>query len=133
MPLRTNKEGATLQFGEQTNVDTQEDLSTKGFDPLDIDLSYIEETCAKIPKDGSLDLNEAERLATIFLRCSDYCGELLAMYVLSQFQLQEVIYDHRCHARRLHVLRGPVAIRLTPTRHNKHAQHQPCRHALQVS
>ncbi len=57
-------------------------LSLKEFDPLEIDTSYIEETCKKIPKDGSLDLNEAEKLATTFLRCSDSCGETLSTLAL---------------------------------------------------
>ena len=57
-------------------------FNLKGFDPLEVDTTYIEETCKKIPKDGHLDLHEAERLATTFLRCSDSCGETLSTLAL---------------------------------------------------
>lgn len=56
------------------------------FDPLNVDLTYIKSVCSKIPKDGHIDLNVADELATTFLQCADditdmicqcaaYCGK----------------------------------------------------------
>jgi len=56
-------------------------LKVEGLNPMNIDVSYIQDVSHKIPKDGSIDLHEAERLATIFLRCADYCGELISQAV----------------------------------------------------
>lgn len=53
-------------------------LKIKDFDPMNVDVSYIQETIGLIPKDGTIDLNEAEKLATAFLRCADYCADLIA-------------------------------------------------------
>ena len=56
-------------------------LKIENFDPMNVDVSYIQGVSHKIPKDGSIDLHEAERLATIFLSCADYCGELISQAV----------------------------------------------------
>lgn len=56
-------------------------LSIENFDPMNIDVGYIQGVSHKIPRDGSIDLNEAERLATVFLSCADYCGELISQAV----------------------------------------------------
>jgi len=53
-------------------------LSIEGFDPMDLDITYVQTTIEKIPLDGVIDINNAENLATLFLRCADYCGDLLA-------------------------------------------------------
>ena len=47
--------------------------------PMDIDTSEIRELSNSIPKDGNIDLNQAEILATKFLRGADVCSELLAI------------------------------------------------------
>jgi hypothetical protein len=56
-------------------------LKVDGLNPLNIDVSYIQDVSHKVPKDGSIDLHEAEKLATIFLRCADYCGDLISQAV----------------------------------------------------
>jgi len=56
-------------------------LKIKDFDPMNVDVSYIQSTIEKIPKDGTIDLHEAERLATMFLRCADYCADLIAQAI----------------------------------------------------
>jgi hypothetical protein len=56
-------------------------IKVEGLNPMNIDVGYIQDVSHKVPKDGSIDLNEAERLATIFLRCADYCGELISQAV----------------------------------------------------
>jgi hypothetical protein len=56
-------------------------LKIKGFDPMNVDVTYIKQVMNLIPKNGSLDMNEAERLATKFLACADYCGELLSQAI----------------------------------------------------
>ena len=53
-------------------------LKIENFDPMNVDVSYIEEVINLIPRDGCIDLSEAEKLATAFLRCADYCGDLVA-------------------------------------------------------
>lgn len=57
---------------------TRDILNIDGFDPMGLDITYIKDTMAEIPEDGVIDINNAERLATIFLRCADYCGDLVA-------------------------------------------------------
>lgn len=59
-------------------ITTGDILNIDGFDPMAIDVTYIKETMEEMPKDGLIDINNAERLATMFLRCADYCGDLLA-------------------------------------------------------
>jgi len=56
-------------------------LKVDGLNPMNIDVSYIQSVSNMVPKDGSIDLHEAEKLATIFLRCADYCGELISQAV----------------------------------------------------
>jgi len=49
------------------------------FNPLDIDTSEIKELSEAMPKDGNIDINNAEVLATKYLRGADICSELLAI------------------------------------------------------
>lgn len=49
------------------------------FDPMTIDLSEVKELSNAMPKDGNIDLNNAEVLATKYLRGADICAELLAI------------------------------------------------------
>lgn len=51
------------------------------FDPLSIDTTELKELSNSIPKDGNIDINIAEELATKYLRGSDICSELLAIAV----------------------------------------------------
>ena len=50
-------------------------------DPSNIDTSEIKELSNAMPKDGNIDTNNAEILATKYLRGSDKCGELMAISV----------------------------------------------------
>lgn len=54
-------------------------LGDSGFDPLDFDTTEIRKLSNAMPKDGNIDLNNAETLATKYLKGSDMCGELLAL------------------------------------------------------
>jgi len=56
-------------------------LKVEDFNPMEVDITYIEETIQLIPKSGMIDLNQAEQLATAFLRCADYCSSLIAQAV----------------------------------------------------
>ena len=56
-------------------------LRLKAFDPMNVNVTHIMETIGRIPKDGTIDINQAEQLATIFLRCADYCDGLLAQAI----------------------------------------------------
>jgi hypothetical protein len=49
------------------------------FDPLNLDTSEIRELSNLLPADGQVDINQAEILATRFLRGADLCGELMAI------------------------------------------------------
>jgi len=53
-------------------------LKIEGFNPLNLDISYIQEELDGLPKNGEIDINIAEALATRWLRAADYCSELLA-------------------------------------------------------
>lgn len=50
-------------------------------DPMNIDTSEIKALSMAMPKDGNIDLNNAEILATKYLRGADVCAELLAVAV----------------------------------------------------
>lgn len=57
---------------------TRDILDISLFDPMGLDITYIQETIREIPEDGFIDINNAERLATKFLRCADYTADLLS-------------------------------------------------------
>lgn len=57
---------------------TRDVLDISQFDPMGLDITYIQETIREIPEDGFIDINNAERLATKFLRCADYTADLLS-------------------------------------------------------
>ena len=63
------------------NLTVGELLSGPGgkFDPMNIDTSNIRKLSAALPKDGNIDTNNAEVLATKYLRGADICAELLAI------------------------------------------------------
>lgn len=52
---------------------------TTKFDPLALDTSEIKALSDAIPKDGNIDVNNAEVLAVKYLRGADLCAELLAV------------------------------------------------------
>ncbi len=56
-------------------------LNGEGIDPLNYDTSEIRELSSALPKDGNIDLNNAEIMATKYLRGADLCAELLAVSV----------------------------------------------------
>lgn len=51
----------------------------KKFDPMTLDTTEIKELSNAMPKDGNIDINNAEVLATKYLRGADLCGELVAI------------------------------------------------------
>ena len=48
-------------------------------DPMALDTTEIKQLSNAMPKDGNIDVNNAEVLATKFLRGADLCGELIAI------------------------------------------------------
>ena len=48
------------------------------YSPLEVDIGFVEEICSKIPTHSLLDINEAERLATVFLECADRVTDEIA-------------------------------------------------------
>lgn len=65
------------------------DIVTKDVDPLDINIDEIKNLSNLIPRDGHIDLNIAEELATKFLRGMDLCSELSAMCLAQQTKKQD--------------------------------------------
>jgi hypothetical protein len=69
---------------------------SKAFSPLDIDLSEVKALSDAMPKDGNIDINNAEVLATKYLRGADICGELLAIataFVAKTKSKKEIAYN----------------------------------------
>ena len=65
-------------------------------DPMNIDTSEIKALSDAMPKDGNIDLNNAEVLATKYLRGADLCAELLAVataYVQTTDTLKKKAYS----------------------------------------
>jgi len=66
------------------------------FDPLSLDTSEIRALSNAMPKDGNIDVNNAEVLAVKYLRGADICAELLAMataHVNRMKHIKEVAYS----------------------------------------
>ena len=59
-----------------------------GFDPMQIDTNEIRALSESIPSNGELDINQAEIMATKFLRGADLCGELLAIATCNVSKLE---------------------------------------------
>lgn len=54
-------------------------ISGSNFDPMTLDTSELKALSDCIPKDGNIDINIAEVLATKFLRGADVCSELMSI------------------------------------------------------
>lgn len=54
-------------------------IGRKDYDPTTLDTTEIQKLSKSLPKDGNIDTNNAEVLATKFLRGSDLCGEIMAI------------------------------------------------------
>lgn len=73
--------GKNLTIRELLNgKDLLADNST-GFDPMNISTDEIKALSNALPKDGNIDLNNAEVLATKYLRGADLCAEFLAIAI----------------------------------------------------
>lgn len=57
-------------------------VNKENFNPMNLDTSSIRALSNEVPKDGNIDINNAEVLATKFLRGADMCSELLAIATL---------------------------------------------------
>lgn len=68
---------------------TGRDIVSRDIDPLDINIDEIKDLSNLIPRDGHIDLNIAEELATKFLRGMDLCSELSAMCLAEQTKRQD--------------------------------------------
>ena len=65
-------------------------LNIDSFDPMGVDVSYIQEVADQIPR-GAIQVSIADNLATITLAAADRCGDLLA---------QSTLYLSHCDATR---------------------------------
>lgn len=54
-------------------------LDIKDFDPLKVDLTEIKKATNQIPQDGFIELEDAGRLATIFLVAADKCSDMITV------------------------------------------------------
>ena len=66
-------------------------LNIENFDPLNIDVVFLENVSDKIPQEGYMDPAMAEHLATVTLRAADKCIDLLA---------QSTLYLSHCDSQR---------------------------------
>ena len=57
-------------------------LNIDNFDPLEIDISFLEDVTSQIPTQGFMDQSMAEHLATVTLSAADKCVDLLAQATL---------------------------------------------------
>lgn len=53
----------------------------RSFDPMTLDTSELRDLAGSIPRDGNIDINNAEVLATKFLRGADQCSELVSIAI----------------------------------------------------
>lgn len=70
---------------------TRSFLSIESFDPLKVDISFLESVSNQVPEQGYMDGPMAEHLATVTLKAADYCIDLLA---------QATLYLGHCDAQR---------------------------------
>lgn len=79
---------------------TVEELLSKdveSFDPTKLDTSEIKALSDAMPKDGNIDINNCEVMATKYLRGADMCSELLAIataYVAKTDALKKKAYSY---------------------------------------
>ena len=57
-------------------------LTIDNFDPLKVDVSFLEDVSEQIPQEGFMDAAMAEHLATSTLRAANFCIDLLAQSTL---------------------------------------------------
>lgn len=69
----------------------REILSISNFNPLEVDIAFLNDVTDQIPEEGYIDPAMAERLATATLRAADRCVDLLA---------QSTLYVSYCDAER---------------------------------
>lgn len=70
---------------------TRSFLTIESFDPLNVDISFLESVSEQLPIQGYMDAPMAEHLATITLKAADHCIDLLA---------QATLYLGHCDAQR---------------------------------
>lgn len=70
---------------------TRSFLTIESFDPLKVDISFLEAVSEQVPSQGYMDAPMAEHLATATLKAADYCIDLLA---------QATLYLGHCDAKR---------------------------------
>lgn len=56
-------------------------LEIDTFDPLNIDISEFKSLSELLPKDGNIDLANAEILASMYLRAADRCSEIVSALI----------------------------------------------------
>lgn len=60
----------------------RQQLSLDNFNPLDIEVQEFSELSNCMPRDANIDVVNAERLASRFLRAADRCSEILSTLIL---------------------------------------------------
>ena len=56
-------------------------LEVDTFNPMDIDISEFKKMSELMPKDGNIDLANAEILASMYLRAADRCSEIVSALI----------------------------------------------------
>jgi hypothetical protein len=63
-------------------MQAREILNIEDFDPLKVDVSFLRNVNAQLPEEGYMDPAMAEKLATVTLRATEICDDLLGQAVL---------------------------------------------------
>jgi hypothetical protein len=66
-------------------------LSIESFDPMNVDISFLDQVTRAFPREGVMDGPMAEEFATSTLAAADYCNDLLA---------QSIVYLGHCDSQR---------------------------------
>jgi hypothetical protein len=57
-------------------------LDLENFNPLDIEIEEFKDLADAMPRDANIDIANAEKLASRFLRAADRCSEILSTLIL---------------------------------------------------
>lgn len=64
-----------------TALTLREALEAEQYDPMNIDISEFKKMSELMPKDGNIDLANAEVLAAMYLKAADRCSEIMSALI----------------------------------------------------
>jgi len=76
-------------------------LETESYDPMNIDISEFKKLSDLMPKDGNIDLANAEILAAMYLRAADRCSEIVSALI---WRTQKAKMDRNTIRQKLYLL-----------------------------